>query len=222
MTEIAIRNEEFLGLLDDTVERFLPHRELMTELSANEGNVPIGDGEYYCQKEHLFNMMSNPDSHIGFPEHAYGFQVAHGARSHPEIFEPLKMHTKNELVRIFGANNNSLTSYYPPYGYVGWHTNWNAFGYQLILTWSESGDGYFSYYDNETESIVTHHDREGWQARWYRFGRKDEPQHHCWHAAWTKSPRFTLAFKFPYGGDSRYEDRAFNAIQDLIYEMETP
>ena len=222
MTEIVIRNKDFLKLLDETVEKFLPHRELMTEISANEGNVPVGAGEYYCQSKHLFDMMDNPDAHEGFPEHAYGFQVGHGAKSHPEIFEPLKMHTKNELVRIFGANNNSLTSYYPPNGYVGWHTNWNAFGYQMILTWSESGDGYFSYYDNETKSIVTHHDRTGWQARWYRFGRKDEPNHVCWHTAWTNCPRFTLAFKFPYGQETERHDQAYDAIQDLIYEMETP
>jgi len=222
MSEITIRNKDFLKLLDDTVERFLVHRELMTEISANQGNVPIGAGEYYCQQKHLFDMMDNPDDHEGFPEHAYGFQVSHGAKSHPEIFEPLKMWTKNELVRMFGANNNSLTSYYPPNGYVGWHTNWNAFGYQMILTWSESGDGYFSYYDNETKSIVTHHDRTGWQARWYRFGRKDEPKHHCWHAAWTNCPRFTLAFKFPYGEDTERHDQAYDAIQDLIYDMETP
>lgn len=220
MTEIVIRNEEFLKLLDDTVEMFLPHRELMTELSANEGDVPIGAGEYYCQPKHLYDKMSKPDDHIGFPEHAYGFQVSHGAKSHPEIFEPLKMHTKSELVRIFGANNNSLTSYYPPYGYVGWHTNWNAYGYQMIITWSESGDGYFSYYDNETKGIVTHHDRTGWQARWYRFGREDEPEHVCWHTAWTNCPRFTLAFKFPYGDESQKHDQAYDAIQDLIYEME--
>jgi len=47
MSEITIRNEDFLKLLDDTVERFLPHRELMTELSANEGGVAIGRGRYY-------------------------------------------------------------------------------------------------------------------------------------------------------------------------------
>ena len=220
MTEVVIRNEEFLKLLDDTIEMFLPHRELMESMVSNEGNVPVGDGEYYCQKKHLFDKMNNSEHHIGFPEHAYGFQVAHGAKSHPEIFAPLKMHTKNELVRIFGANNNSLTSYYPANGYVGWHTNWNAYGYQMIITWSESGDGYFSYYDKETKSIVTHHDRAGWQARWYRFGRKDEPNHVCWHTAWTNCPRFTLAFKFPYGQTSSKVDQAYEAIQDLIYEME--
>lgn len=221
MSEVTIRNKDFLKLLDDTVERFLPHRELMTELSANEGGVAIGRGKFYCEPRHLQEMIRKGADHIGFPEHAYGFQVSHGAKSHPEIFEPLKMWTKSELVRMFGAKGNSLTSYYPPNGYVGWHTNWNAFGYQMIITWSEDGDGHFSYYDKEKDEIITEKDVKGWQARWYRFGRVDEPEHHCWHTAWTNCPRFTLAFKFPYGEYGEMHDQAYEAIQDLIYEMET-
>lgn len=218
MTEITIRNTKFLKLLDDTVERFLEHRELMTELSDKLGDAEIGDGEQYCEPDHMWEVMKR--DHIGFPEEGYGFQVAQGAKQRPDVFEPLKDWTKNELVRIFGANNNSLTSYYPPKGFVGWHTNWNAFGYQLILTWSESGNGYFTYYDKKNDEFVKHEDVKGWQARWYRFGRKDEEEHHCWHAAWTECPRFTLAFKFPYGNLTELHDQAYDAIQDLIEIIE--
>jgi hypothetical protein len=91
----------------------------------------------------------------------------------------------------------------------------------MIITWSEDGDGHFSYYDKEKDEIITEKDVKGWQARWYRFGRVDEPEHHCWHTAWTNCPRFTLAFKFPYGEYGEREDQALEAIQDLICEMET-
>lgn len=222
MTEIVIRNKEFLKLLDDTLEKFLEHRELMTELAEHLGPADIGDGEQYCKPDHLWKMMEKGKNHVGYPEEGYGFHVAQGARRRPEIFEPLKDWTKNQLVRIFGANNNSLTSYYPPKGFVGWHTNWNAFGYQLILTWSQSGDGYFTYYDKEKNEFVKHEDVKGWQARWYRFGRYYEPEkYHCWHAAWTECPRFTLAFKFPYGEYAERHDQAYDAIQDLIFEIES-
>ena len=220
MTEIIIRNKGFLKTLDDTLERFLEHEVLMTELSTSLQSDPIGDGEKYCQPPHLYEMLERQEEHVGFPEEGYGFQVSHGAKMRPDIFEPLKLHTKNELVRLFGANNNSLTSYYPPKGFVGWHTNWNAYGYQMILTWSRSGDGYFTYYDKLRDDFIKHEDKAGWQARWYRFGRKDEPDHHCWHAAWTECPRFTLAFKFPYGQMTEKNDQAFDAIQDLIWEIE--
>ena len=233
MTEIVIRNKEFQSLLDETIDKFLAHEKEMVRLAtrtmpglqhtiqgAPEFDELSEGNEKYCQPEHLWKLMQKGEEHVGFPEEGYGFQISMGVTEYPEIFRPLHDWTKNELVRVFGANNNSLTSYYPPKGFVGWHTNWNAFGYQIILTWSESGDGYFQYYDMQKEEIVRHDDVKGWQARWYRFGRIDEPEHHCWHSAWTNCPRFTLAFKFPYGLMSEKHDQAYDAIQDLIYDIE--
>ena len=220
MTEIVIRNEGLLQTLNDTVEMFLEHRELMTELSDNlQHDVPVEEWENFCKEDYLHEMIATGVDHAGFPETGYGFQVAQGVRQRPDVFTPLKDWTKNELPMMFGARSNSLTSYYPPNGFVGWHTNWNASAYQIIITWSENGDGYFSYYDKETDTIITEQDVKGWQARWYRFGRYDEPQHHCWHTAWTNSPRFTLAFKFPYNNVN--EDSALLALKDFVEELET-
>ena len=220
MTEIVIRNEGLLQTLNDTVEMFLEHRELMTELSDNlQHDVPVEEWENFCKEDYLHEMIATGVDHAGFPETGYGFQVAQGVKQRPDVFTPLKHWTKNELPMMFGARSNSLTSYYPPNGFVGWHTNWNASAYQIIITWSENGDGYFSYYDKETDTIITEQDVKGWQARWYRFGRYDEPQHHCWHTAWTNSPRFTLAFKFPYNNVN--EDSALLALKDFVEELET-
>ena len=220
MTEIVIRNEGLLQTLNDTVEMFLEHRELMTELSDNlQRDVPVEEWEKFCKEDYLHEMIATGVDHAGFPETGYGFQVAQGVRQRPDVFTPLKDWTKNQLPMMFGARSNSLTSYYPPNGFVGWHTNWNASAYQIIITWSEEGDGYFSYYDKETDTIITEQDVKGWQARWYRFGRYDEPQHHCWHTAWTNSPRFTLAFKFPYNNVN--EDSALLALKDFVEELET-
>ena len=220
MTEIVIRNEGLLQTLNDTVEMFLEHRELMTELSDNlQRDVPVEEWEKFCKEDYLHEMIATGVDHAGFPETGYGFQVAQGVRQRPDVFTPLKDWTKNQLPMMFGARSNSLTSYYPPNGFVGWHTNWNASAYQIIITWSENGDGYFSYYDKETDTIITEQDVKGWQARWYRFGREDEPQHHCWHTAWTNSPRFTLAFKFPYNNVN--EDSALLALKDFVEELET-
>ena len=220
MTEIVIRNEGLLQTLNDTVEMFLEHRELMTELSDNlQRDVPVEEWEKFCKEDYLHEMIATGVDHAGFPETGYGFQVAQGVRQRPDVFTPLKDWTKNQLPMMFGARSNSLTSYYPPNGFVGWHTNWNASAYQIIITWSENGDGYFSYYDKETDTIITEQDVKGWQARWYRFGRYDEPQHHCWHTAWTNSPRFTLAFKFPYNNVN--EDSALLALKDFVEELET-
>ena len=101
----------------------------------------------------------------------------------------------------------------------------------MILTWSETGDGYFRYYDNKTDTVVTEEDVPGWQARYYRFGHYHEPEHHFWHAAWTECPRFTLAFKWPYGRQGTWNDEpdlipgklenAQQAQQMFIEELES-
>lgn len=227
MAEVVIRNKDLLKTLDDTLDMFLEHKELCYELASNlQVDVPVEEWEKYCQSEYLYELLENDLEHIGFPEKAYGFQVAPGAAVRPDVFEPLKQWTKHTLPMLFGARSNSLTSFYPPNGFVGWHTNWNAHGYQIIITWSETGDGYFSYYDAVHDEIITEPDVAGWQARWYRFGRKDEPDHHFWHTAWTNCPRFTLAFKFPYGdiggGIFIEESQALDAIHDFVDELESP
>jgi hypothetical protein len=211
MTEITIRNKELLGVLDETLEMFLEHKDLMQRITYEDGDLdrvtPFGDGKKWTEEESLRNhFLPNAHKHEGFPQQAMGFQVTQGCKSHPEIFEPLREHTKTHLPAFFGASNNSLTSYYPPLGYIGWHTNWNAYAYQLILTGSETGDGYFRHYDNKTDTVVTEEDVPGWQARWFRFGHYHEPEHHFWHAAWTECPRFTLAFKWPYGRQGTWND----------------
>lgn len=220
MTEIVIRNKEMLATLDKTVNMFLEHRDLCTEFAdCLQNHVPVDEWEKYCQEDYLHEMIAKGADHIGFPEKGFGFQVSHGARERPDIFEPLKDWTKVQLPMMFGARSNSLTSYYPPNGFVGWHTNWNACAYQIIFTWSEEGDGYFSYYDRDRDEIITEPDVKGWQARWYRFGRLNEPKHHCWHAAWTNCPRFTLAFKYPYNR-GLYEQEAYDALMEFVEEIE--
>ena len=43
---------------------------------------------------------------------------------------------------------------YPPGGYISWHNNANASAYNLVFTWSESGNGYFKYIDGETKKEI--------------------------------------------------------------------
>ena len=220
--EINVVNSELLKILDDTKNMFLEREDKCVYYSQPlQDGEPNPDWEQYCNAEWFETMKAKGEMHKGFPEQAYGFQVKHGVSEDPDTFAPLMEWTKGTLPKEFGANSNSLTSYYPKNGFVGWHTNWNAFGYQLILTWSQEGDGYFRYYDNKKDEIITEMDVKGWQARWYRFGRIDEPEHHCWHCAWTNCPRITLAYKFPYGNASEKHDMAYDAIQDMIERLET-
>ena len=43
--------------------------------------------------------------------------------------------------------------------YISWHNNANAPAYNLIFTWSETGDGWFKYWDMKEQRIVKFEDK---------------------------------------------------------------
>lgn len=88
--------------------------------------------------------------------------------------------------------DNPVIGYYPPGGYVGWHTNCNAPGWIILFNWSEEGKGYFKYYHNY--KLVTLEDKPGWNARVGRF--RPEPNNLLWHCAKTDCRRFSFSYRF--------------------------
>jgi len=128
---------------------------------------------------------------------------------------------KFDLPIEIGTASSALFVHYPNNGLTGWHTNWNANAYQILFTWSETGDGFFSYWDKQQNKVVTVQDKPGWQCRWYYFGRKDEPEHHCWHTCYSgNSRRMTLAFKFSNEGKHSEKDSNAQLLRDeLIAEI---
>jgi len=160
--------------------------------------------------------------HIGFPEHGRVVEIQQLGESLCEDFDNFWQYAKYELPPEIGTASSALLVDYPEDGLTGWHTNWNANAYQILFTWSETGEGFFTYYDVPTDKVVVIKDKPGWQCRWYYFGRKDEPEHHCWHACYTKCRRMTLAFKFSNGGKTSWKDSSAQFLRDeLVAEIES-
>ena len=65
-----------------------------------------------------------------------------------------------------------------------------------MFTWSETGDGWFDYWDIEKKERVRVPDVEGWQCKMGYFGSYDQPDRLCWHAASTDCLRITCAYVF--------------------------
>ena len=101
--------------------------------------------------------------------------------------------------------------------------SWSANAYQVLFTWSETGEGFFEYYDKKTDEIIKIDDVPGWQCRHYYFGAEQEEDLHCWHAAYTECQRITLAYQFVNNGSiNNPEDAQARAMRDmLIEEIET-
>lgn len=222
MTEVVIRNKNIQKLLDDTIDEFrsIPDYNHPRYHLNTGGGTPL-NGHYYAGEDHLRDDILNKTPtiwHKGPPEYAYSFQISNAKTINPDKFAAFEQKTKGEFPKILGSHSNALTSFYPPGGFVSWHTNWDAHCYQLLFTWSETGAGYFSYYDIESDSIVKIPDVKGWQCRHFYFGRIDEPKHHCWHTAHTECERFTLAYKFKNESLDSPKDALAQQMRDMLID----
>ena len=220
MTEVVIRNEELLETLNGFVQEFYERggHQRPDMWMQDEGDR----GEYYTGEKYRRECLASPDL-IGAPEKHFGQPVSKMVRVDPS-WEDYMQKVKYDFASQLGAHTSALLNFYPPGGYVGWHTNWDANAYQILFTWSIDGNGYFRYYDKSADKIVTIPDVPGWQCRHYYFGAKEEVEDHCWHAAYTSSERITLAYKFVNGTKANVEkDRKARYLRDmLIEEIETP
>lgn len=217
MSEITIRNKKFLNTLNSISDEFFSYEDYDNpKYLARAGD--INNGEFYCSREHLMEQLQRGDEHSGYPESHMGQPITHMVQEEPDKWEPFMQKVKYQFASEIGAHTSALLTFYPAGGFVGWHTNWNAHAYQILFTYSKTGDGYFSYYDKQNDKIITHQDKKGWQARHYYFGALDEPDHHCWHSAYAGGERITLAYKFVNKGLDNPQDRGAQMMRDLLIE----
>jgi len=196
------------------------------EIECNVGEARGKGVEWFASEEYLRErMLPRWNEHIGYPKTYRIFPVERLAGRREDDPEWMKYWNwgRYELPPEIGTASSALFVHYPVDGLTGWHTNWNANAYQILFTWSETGDGFFRYYDKQKDEVVTVEDKPGWQCRWYYFGRKDEPDHHCWHTCYTRCRRMTLAFKFSNNGLDYDEDAMARMLRDeLVNEIESP
>lgn len=219
MTEVVIRNKDMLEVLNGFSE------EMLSKPSYNDEKYwtyherkDIDLGSYYTSREYLLDCLSR-DELVGPPDRYFAQPISKMVREDKEMWGDFMQKVKYDFAAELGAHTSALLSYYPPGGFVGWHTNFDANAYQVLFTWSETGEGFFEYYDKQKDEIIKIEDVPGWQCRHYYFGAGDEPDLHCWHAAYTECQRITLAYKFVNNGSIRNpEDAQARQLRDLLIE----
>ena len=98
-----------------------------------------------------------------------------------------------EIVRQMYPNNHVKCSgyfYYPPTGYMGWHTNHDNPSTRLYITYSsEDNKSFFRYY--EDGGIVTDYDKKGITVRKFECpGTKP----YLWHCVGSECDRISIGF----------------------------
>lgn len=218
MAEVVIRNKDLLKTLDGFVEDFFSREgydDPKYHVYSDEKDK--SNGEFFCSEEYLAECLSR-DTLVGVPDRHFAQPISKMVREDPEKWKSYMQRVKYDFAAEIGAHTSALLSYYPPGGFVGWHTNYDASAYQVLFTWSKSGNGYFRYRDNDTGEIVSIQDKAGWQCRHYYFGPEDEPENHCWHSAYAGEDRITLAYKFCGYGRNDPRDQQARDLRDLLIE----
>lgn len=199
---IELRNRDLKGILG----RFM--KVLFDTDRANYPYVQNGyiTPDYACGDEYLKHMQGKKAD--GFPEKTNGVDL--GRFTIPQkSLQDATVKLDEELIAWSGSRNNAVKMLYPKGGYMGWHTNANAPGYNLLLSWSETGAGYFKYQDLDDGKMVIAQDNPGWTCKVGYFGNFQEPDKMLWHCANAEhEERVTLGYIIPHEGlwRSMWED----------------
>jgi hypothetical protein len=219
--DIQINNQIVLGALNDFKD-FIFERyksgELEKDLSVN---CKDHTRDRWLADDYMHRIIDRNRAHEGFPESMHSFHGMMPSGETNQMHAPggLKKlmeyrekagETNQTLMTELSAKRNTLITVYPPGGWISWHNNANASGYNVIFSWSETGDGWFDYWDIEKKERVRIPDKAGWQCKMTYFGSYDEPERLCYHAASTNCLRMSVAYVF-----SSAEDIWKDVIEDI-------
>lgn len=192
MKEINLDNKEILSTLSD-ISKILEDTNALNEMIFYKSQKNYDLINYQgIEDQYLYEAMKDFKK-FGYPRSTNLLGIEDSS-----LFRKFIQPKTKKLQRRLGAKANSLAVIYPPDGYIGWHHNGNAPGYNVLFTYSIDGEGYFKYYDYEKKEIVKIKDKQGWSAKVGYFPSEEfEPSRVFWHEAETKNYRISVAFIIP-------------------------
>jgi len=224
LKEVIIRNPEVLNILNEYLWFYRNRTDLeniQPQCSDDQGGIDKWCGDEYAQE-----IVGMGERHDGFPNSSvsynlreYELYATSGDRSLPEEWYK-KHHELDKKISIaLGVRNTAVATLYPPDGYISWHNNANAHGFNIIFSWSETGESQFDYLEDDGDGKkVELIDRKGeWVCRYGVFGSYYNGKHPIvYHCAKTKCWRITIAFVF------NHEESTQDFQEMVIEDITTP
>lgn len=171
--------------------------------------------DYYISDHYRDYVMNLGRDHSGEANRAYSYAIKHredqkseDTQQYREDWQKLDHKIRTEL----GLYCSALAMMYPPEGYIGWHNNANASSYNIVFTYSETGNGWFKFVDPLTGMVRELPDKKGWSLKAGYFGNYNEPEHIYYHAAWTGCWRMTLSYVL--GNEKEYWQDCIDYISE--------
>jgi len=183
-----------------------------TQLKLNGADL---DSEYFCSLEYL--KARQTEGHSGYPDSVKGVDMNIMSGYDVDVYQPKILKLDTEIKNFICSRSCALKMYYPAGGFIDWHTNENASGYNVLLTYSVEGKGAFVYQHPVTKAIVTIPDKQGWNMKVGMYDRHDGSP--LWHAAYTECERLTWAYILDQSGwDALVDELAVDRnIIDSLY-----
>ena len=186
MNSIEIKNKDLINLLNDYSTWF---EGIDKSLIKVQGEKDIN--EYYTSEEYLSSI--NKKIHEGYPEKTHGIDLVFCDSTDDNIRKRIRQ-VDMDFNSVLGSERCAVKMYYPEGGYMGWHNNHNASGYNILFSYTKNGNGFFRY---KTDKLITMDDSPGWTAKVGYYGNNDEPDKLFWHCARAYEDRLTLGFVIP-------------------------
>lgn len=200
MFSIRLTNQKLGQYLANLTDYFLQENilNLARKIAKQNNNQDNLIKNYHpASDEYLFEAFKLPAQEFGFPRRTCGLSALRSYPTSIDVSFSLEEYNKisKKIANFLGAPTNAVAMLYPEKGYMGWHHNGNASGYNILLTYNVTGNGSFDYWNREKSEIVSMRDDVGWTVKVGRFsGYKDGLDKLFWHRARTESPRITIAW----------------------------
>ena len=167
--------------LGKVLDRVIAAHKLLREQN-NPGKLIGPESEPKVEESHLIECRKKGDIVVSPDVYAH----------YLEQFDEGKV--KGAAAALFP--NSALKSisgrfYYPPKGYMGWHTNSNMEGWRVYASWAaEDKKSFFRYFHKN--KIWTEWEDKGWNFRAFEV-KKASPY---WHCVYTDCDRYSFGFRF--------------------------
>ena len=188
---------DLIAQLDKGKSWLMDNREELNS-AGYDPELSVSTIEHRLSEYHLLALQKDTDTRFIAGDDAN--QIKFGNVRFSDLTQTLA-HTLNKLLeprrlmRLFQSGRN----WYPPRGFMGWHTNANVQGFRLYCSHAAvSGASYFRFQDPNSEAIVTSWDEAGWNFRCFRTDL--EP---LWHCVYSETDRISFGYglMFPVDED---------------------
>lgn len=190
MRNIPLNNARLQTLLSNLIEKINASPQIVKTIArAKENKDALITDLDARSDEYLHRALTLKLTDYGYPRSALGCPLR---EMYDDFMKPVTSQVE-KLGMYLGTPFNALVMAYPDNGYIGWHHNGNAPGYNILMTHSIDGNGRFKYWEDGQIKVIE--DKPGWQVKvgYYPSERK-EPDRVFWHEAETAKTRISVAW----------------------------